>query len=60
MHKYIKAIGFQKISSEKEWNRILREAEEKFTGYERISLEEGLDLCEFRKDVGVDIGICSY
>ncbi|MCI8639181.1 MAG: DUF3881 family protein [Coprococcus sp.] len=60
MHKYIKAIGFQKISSEKEWNQILREAEDTFTGYERISLEENLDFCEFRKDFGVDIGICSY
>ena len=60
MHKYIKAIGFHKINSEKEWNRILRQAENEFTGYERISLEGDIDFCELRKEYGVGIGICSY
>lgn len=60
MHKYIKAIGFHKVISEKAWNRILRQAENEFTGYERISLEEGIDFCELRKEYGVGIGICSY
>lgn len=60
MHKFLKSIGFHKISSDKEWNQILRSAEEDFTEYERISLEEGLDFCELRKVCGDRIGICSY
>lgn len=60
MHKYIKAIGFQDIDSEKEWNQILYLAEENFSGYERISLEENLDYCELKKEFGTGIGICSY
>ena len=60
MHKYLKAIGFQNVTSEKEWNRILIQSEDEFTGYERISLEEELDFCELRKEYGMGIGICSY
>lgn len=60
MHKYIKAIGFQNIDSEKEWNRILNKAEEEFSEYERIALEDELDFCELKKEFGTGIGICSY
>ncbi|XCP85545.1 DUF3881 family protein [Roseburia hominis] len=60
MHKFLKAIGFHNINSEKIWFEFLRDAEEHFTGYERISLEEGLDFCELRKVCGVSIGIFSY
>ena len=60
MHKYIKAIGFQNITSEKDWNRILIQAEETFTFYDRILLEEGLDFCELKKEIGTGVGICSY
>lgn len=60
MHKFLKAIGFHNISSEKVWLELLEKVEENFTGYERISLEEGLDFCEFRKVCGMSIGFCSY
>lgn len=60
MHKYLKSIGFHDIDSEREWNKILLDSEEKFTGYDRISLEEGLDLCELSKSFGDRIGISSY
>lgn len=60
MHKYIKAIGFQNVSSEKEWNRILHQGEDEFSSYELISLEEELDYCELKKEYGQDFGICSY
>lgn len=60
MHKFIKSIGFDKIISDREWNQILRTAEEDFTEYERISLEEGLDFCELRKECGERIGISSF
>ena len=60
MHKYLKAIGFHNIISEKEWINVLSQIEKDFSGYDRISLEEGLDLCELRKSCGVGIGVCSY
>lgn len=60
MHKFLKAIGFQTVNSEKEWKKLLLQAEKNFTGYERIALEEELDFCELRKEYGVGIGICSY
>lgn len=60
MHKYINAIGFQNIASEKEWRTILLQAEKDFTGYERIAIEDTLDFCELRKEYGVGIGVCSY
>ena len=60
MHKYLKAIGFQNVTSEKEWNRILIQSEEEFTDYQRISLEEELDFGELRKEYGMGIGIYSY
>lgn len=60
MHKFLKSIGFHKINSDKEWNQILQNIEENFTEYERISLEEGLDFCELRKECGDRIGISSF
>ena len=60
MHKFLQSNGFHKIISEKEWNKILHMAEDEFTEYDRIALEEGLDFCELRKECGIDIGICSY
>ena len=60
MHKFIKSIGFHKIISDREWNQVLRSAEEDFTEYERVSMEEGLDFCELRKECGERIGISSF
>lgn len=60
MHRYLRAIGFHDIGSEKEWRKFLYQAEKDFTGYERITLEEELDFCELRKECGTGIGVCSY
>lgn len=60
MHKYVKAIGFQNITSEKEWNQILTQLEREFSGYERIAIEDELDFCELKKKIGTGFGICSY
>ena len=60
MHKFLKSIGFHKINSEREWNKILLSIEDNFTEYERISLEEGLDFCELRRECGDRIGISSF
>lgn len=59
MHKYLNAIGFHEITSEREWHQILMESEKKFTGYDRIALDDHTDLCELRKSFGCGIGISS-
>lgn len=60
MHKFLKSIGFRKITSDREWNKILRNIEDDFSDYERIALEEGLDYCELRKEFGSQIGVSSF
>ncbi len=52
MHKYLNAIGFHDIASEREWYQILLESEKKFSGYDRIALDEHTDLCELRREYG--------
>lgn len=59
MHKYLNAIGFHDISSEREWQKILHESEKKFSGYDRIALDEHTDLCELRRAYGNGIGVSS-
>ena len=60
MHKYLNAIGFHDIASEREWYQILLESEKNFSGYDRIALDEHTDLCELRREYGNGIGISSY
>ena len=52
MHKYLNAIGFHDIASEREWYQILLESEKNFSGYDRIALDEYTDLCELRREYG--------
>ena len=59
MHKYLNAIGFHDIASEREWYQILLESEKNFYGYDRIALDEHTDLCELRREYGNGIGISS-
>ena len=59
MHKYLNAIGFHDIASEREWYQILLESEKNFSGYDRIALDEHTDLCELRREYGNGIGISS-
>ena len=59
MHKYLNAIGFHDIATEREWYQILLESEKKFSGYDRIALDEHTDLCELRRAYGNGIGISS-
>ena len=60
MHNFIRAIGFQHLTSEKRWNQILREMEDNFSEYQIVSLEDELDYCEFKKEYGDGFGIRSY
>ena len=55
MHKYLNAIGFHDIASEREWYQILLESEKKFSGYDRIALDEYTDLCELRREYGLSL-----
>ena len=59
MHKYLNAIGFHDIASEREWYQILLESEKKFSGYDRIALDEYTDLCELRREYGNGIAALS-
>ena len=54
MHKYLNAIGFHDIASDREWYLILLESEKN-----RIALDEHTDLCELRREYGNGIGISS-
>lgn len=44
MHKYLNAIGFHDIASEREWYQILLESEKKFSGYDRIALDTQISV----------------
>ena len=55
MHKYLNAIGFHDIASEREWYQILLESEKKFFGYDRIALDEHTDLCELRRNTATEL-----
>lgn len=60
MHKYLKAIGFHELTLEKQVNLILEDVKNNYTDCVATRLEEELDFCEFSKEYGDGIGICSY
>lgn len=57
MHKYLKAIGYGNITSQKQLNEFLKKAEETFSNHEIVAMEEELDFCEYQKECGAGIGI---
>lgn len=57
MHKYLKAIGYSNITSQKQLNEFLKEAEKTFSNHETIAIEEETDFCEYQKECGAGIGI---
>lgn len=60
MHQYLKAIGFENISTKKELRKILNQVENSFTHQTIISYNKSTDFCEFQKDFGDKIGIALY
>lgn len=60
MHQYLKAIGFENISTKKELRKILSQVENSFTHQTIISYNRSADFCEFQKDFGDKIGIALY
>lgn len=57
MHNFLKSIGYGKITSEKKWNRFLRETEKIYTHHELVALDREVDFCEYRRECGPGIGI---
>lgn len=57
MHKFLKSIGYGKITSEKIWNHYLKETEKTYTHHELVALDREIDFCEYRRECGTGIGI---
>lgn len=57
MHDYLKAIGYGNITSQKQLNEFLKDAEKTFSHHESIAMEEALDFCEYQKECGPGIGV---
>ena len=58
MHKYINAIGYGGLASEKQLNRLLQYAEKVYTHHELMALDQETDYCEYRMKSSKDMGIC--
>lgn len=58
MHKYLNAIGYGKLNSEKELNQLLREAENVYSHHELMALDSEIDYCEYRTECASNIGLC--
>ena len=48
MHKYLNAIGYGGLASEKQLNRLLQYAEKVYTHHELMALDQETDYCEYR------------
>ena len=58
MHKYLNAIGYGGLTSEKELNQLLREAENVYSHHELMTLDPDVDYCEYRTECANNIGLC--
>ena len=58
MHKYLNAIGYGRLTSEKELNELLKEAENVYSHHELVALDPDIDYCEYRTECADDIGLC--
>lgn len=58
MHKYLKAIGYGSLTSEKQLNQLLRNTESVYTRQALMSLDTEMDYCEYRAECAEGIGIC--
>ncbi len=58
MHKYLNAIGYGSLTSEKELNELLKEAENVYSHHELVAFDPDIDYCEYRTECAEDIGLC--
>ena len=60
MHQYLKSIGFDDIRDKEQLIQILKDVEESYSGHQLIQQDEKMDLCEYEKEYGEQIGIAVY
>lgn len=58
MHKYLNAIGYGGLASEKELNQVLRDAENVYSHHELMALDPDIDYCEYCTECADNIGLC--
>lgn len=58
MHKYLKSIGYGKITSEQQLNILLKEAENVYSQHELMALDQDTDYCEYRVECAENVGLC--
>ena len=58
MNKYINAIGYGGLASERQLIRLLEYAEKVYTHHELMALDQDTDYCEYRMKSSEDTGIC--
>lgn len=58
MHKYLNAIGYGRLASERQLNRLLQYAEKVYTHHELMALDQETDYCEYRMKSSEKMGIC--
>ncbi len=58
MHKYLRAIGYGNLTSKKQLNELLKEAENVYTHHELMALDRDIDYCEYRTECAENVGIC--
>lgn len=57
MHQYLKAIGFEQVSTRKELKEILKETREKASHQEVVGCGEGRELRGYLKEYSENVGI---
>ena len=58
MHEYIKAIGYDSLTSENQVNELLRDAENAYAFHKLSVLDSQTDYCEYRTETAPNMGIC--
>lgn len=60
MHKYTRAIGFDREFSGTMMRKVEKEIQTEFSSHERMILDEDTDYCEFRKEIGERLELTMY
>ena len=60
MHEYLESIGFSGLNTRKQLKSLLSDVQESYDYEEVVSSVNDMDLCEFRKEYGEEIGISIF
>lgn len=58
MHKFLRAVGFSLYQKDRDIEKLLDTLTSELTGMKRIQIEEETNLCEIRKEVAPEMGLC--